>query len=367
MGKSKKSSSSGMTRRTFMAGAAVAAANTALLGFYRPAQAAEPLKVGVYGGYFKDSFDKHIFPDFTAETGIAVESVAEPTGEAWLVQLDQAAKAGVAPADVSMMAQVPRLRGQSTKLWAPLDMAKMPNSKYLLKQHMNAYDDGTVHGIGAVSWYITLVTNTDVYPEAPASWKVMWEPAQKDRLGLLALASNSFLLDVTATCFLGGAEILDTEEGIMAALNKLAELKPNVKLWYRDEGQFQNALQTGEIPMGQYYHDVAGLAAADGYPVRTTFPAEGGIMDSGSWVVTKASKRMDDALVFIDYMCRPEVQAKVARKVGTAPTVERSSMDLSDDEFAAVSSAIPPILPRYDMYMKRGDWLDEKWTEMITG
>ena len=73
----------------------------------QPALAAEKtLKVGVYGGYFKDSFDKHIFPDFTKETGIKVESVAEPTGEAWLVQLEQAAKAGVAPADVSMMAQV---------------------------------------------------------------------------------------------------------------------------------------------------------------------------------------------------------------------------------------------------------------------
>ncbi|MCU0590199.1 MAG: hypothetical protein MUC57_01840, partial [Desulfobacterales bacterium] len=89
----------------------------------QPALAAEKsLKVGVYGGYFKDSFDKHIFPDFTKETGIKVESVAEPTGEAWLVQLEQAAKAGVAPADVNMMAQVAMLKGQKTKLWAPLDL-----------------------------------------------------------------------------------------------------------------------------------------------------------------------------------------------------------------------------------------------------
>ena len=70
------------------------------------------LKVGVYGGYFKDSFDKHIFPEFTKATGIAIESVAEPTGEAWLVQLEQAAKAGQAPADVSMMSQMAMLKGQ---------------------------------------------------------------------------------------------------------------------------------------------------------------------------------------------------------------------------------------------------------------
>ena len=59
----------------------------AVLGFGVPSVQAEGvLKVGVYGGYFKDSFDKHILPDFTKDTGIKVESVAEPTGEAWLVQ-----------------------------------------------------------------------------------------------------------------------------------------------------------------------------------------------------------------------------------------------------------------------------------------
>ena len=47
------------------------------------------IKIGVYGGYFKKSFDKNIFPDFTKATGIAIESVGEPTGEAWLVQFSR--------------------------------------------------------------------------------------------------------------------------------------------------------------------------------------------------------------------------------------------------------------------------------------
>ena len=54
--------------------------------------------------------------------------------------------------------------------------------------------------------------------------------------------------------------------------------------------------------------------------------------------------------MFIDYMSQPEIQAKLARKVGTAPTVDRASTDLSDAEFNAVSSTIAPILPRYDLY-----------------
>ena len=40
--------------------------------------------------------------------------------------------------------------------------------------------------------------------------------------------SNSFLLEITARTWFGGDEILDTEEGILEVLDKLAEVKPNI-------------------------------------------------------------------------------------------------------------------------------------------
>ncbi|OQM77384.1 ABC transporter substrate-binding protein [Manganibacter manganicus] len=347
-------------------GAGVAAAGMLAMPSVLRAQD-KSLKVGVYGGYFKKSFDSHIFPDFTKETGIAVESVAEPTGEAWLVQLEQAAKAGQAPADVSMMSQVATLKGQAAGLWQTLDTSKFKNYGDLLPRFVNKADDGTVYGIGAVAWYITLVTNTDVYKEAPTSWAAFWDKANADKLGLLALVSNSFLLEVTAKTFMAGTNALDTEEGLDKAFTKLAEVKPNVRLWYRDEAQFEQALKSGEIPMGQYYHDVTGLAIADGFPVRSTFPKEGGIQDSGSWVITRPSKKTEEAHVFIDYMSQPKIQGLMSRKVGTAPTLKRSVLDLTDEEFAAVSSEIEPIIPRYDLYVSKSDWLNQKWTEMIVG
>ena len=195
----------------------------------------------------------------------------------------------------------------------------------------------------------------------------MWDPANADKLGLLALVSNSFLLEVTAKTYLGGTNALDTEEGINKAFEKLAEVKPNVRLWYRDEAQFEQALKSGEIPMGQYYHDVTGLAAADGHPVRSTFPKEGGIQDSGCWALSRASEKVEEAHVFIDYMSQPEIQSTLSRKVGTAPTLKRNLLDLTDEEFASVSSDIDPIIPRYDLYQSKSDWLNQKWTELIVG
>ncbi|YBV95853.1 ABC transporter substrate-binding protein [Phyllobacteriaceae bacterium JZ32] len=354
-----------VSRRTVLGAGVAGAAMLAIPSVLRAQD--KSLKIGVYGGYFKDSFDKNIFPDFTKATGIAVESVAEPTGEAWLVQLEQAARAGQAPADVSMMSQVAMLKGQATELWTPLDQGKIPNAPNLLDRFVNKYPDGRIAGIGAVAWYITLVTNTDVYKEAPDSWAAFWDKANEDKLGLLALVSNSFLLEVTAKTFFGGTDMLSTEEGLLKAFDKLAEVKPNVRLWYRDEAQFEQALKSGEIPMGQYYHDVTGLAAADGNPVRSTFPKEGGIQDSGCWALSRASKKSEEAHIFINYMCQPAIQATLSRKVGTAPTVKRDLLDLTDKEFAAVSSDIEPIIPRYDLYQSKSDWLNQKWTELIVG
>jgi putative spermidine/putrescine transport system substrate-binding protein len=353
-----------MRRSRFVTPLALALGALLLVGQLAFAQD-RSLRVGVYGGYFQEAFDEHVFPVFEEETGIAVESVAQPTGEAWLVQLEAAARAGQAPADVAMMAQVPLRRGVTSGLWAPLDEEALANLEYVRPQLLLRNDDDELVAVGAVSWYITLVTNTDVYPEEPTSWAEMWSD-HPNRIGLLALATNSFLLEITAETFFGGTEILDTEEGIEQVVDRLAEVQPNVQLWYRDEGQFQQALQAGEIPMGQYYHDVTGLAAADGFPVRSTFPQEGGVLDSGSWAVSRASDKMDEALEFIDWFSQPRIQDLVARMVGTAPTVEREHLTLSDEEFDAVSSEIPPIIPRYDMYLERGDWIDQLWIERVT-
>lgn len=354
-----------VSRRTVLAVGAAGVAALAAPGWLRAQE--RSLKVGVYGGYFKDSFDANVFPRFTQETGIAVESIAEPTGEAWLVQLQQAARANRAPADVSMMARTPMLKGVEAELWMPMDETALPHIDDVLDRFVVRYADGRLAGIGAVAWYVTLVTNTNAYPQAPDSWRALWDPANEDRLGLLALVSNSFLLEVTAKTWFGSTDVLSSPEGLRKTFAKLAELKSNVRLWYRDEAQFEQALKSGEIPMGQYYHDVTGLAAADGQPVRSTFPQEGGIQDSGVWAVSKASERPEEAYEFIDWMCRPEIQSLLARKVGTAPVVERSLLDLSDEEFAAVSSDIEPIVPRYDLYGAMSDDLNARWSELIVG
>nr|WP_309504098.1 PotD/PotF family extracellular solute-binding protein [uncultured Roseovarius sp.] len=354
------------TRRRFMGtAAATGVATLAAPSILRAA--GEPIKIGTYGGFFESSFKEFIFPEFTKATGIEVNSVAVPTGETWLVQIKNAARAKTAPADVSLMAGIPRNNGARQKLFQTLDESKLPNLKNMPDRFQDRYEDGGLYGVGGVSWYITLCTNSDEIPVAPESWAALWDSQYEGKIGLLGLATNSFLLEVTATTFFGGTDILDTKEGIQKVFDKLSEVVPNVRLWYKDEGSFQQQLQDGEIPMGQYYHDVAGLAAAEGFPVVSTFPKEGGILDSGYWIVPEYANAVDEVHEFINFMSTPETQALLSRNVGTAPVINTDLMDLSEAELAAVASPLEPIIPRYDIYQEHAAWISDTWNKMIAG
>lgn len=355
-----------LSRRRFM-GTAAATGAVALAAPSLVHAAGGPIKVGTYGGFFEDSFKQFIFPEFTAATGIEVDSIAVPTGETWLVQIRNAARAKTAPADVSLMAGTPRSEGAQQKLFKTLDASKIPNLSNMSDTFQDRYDDGSLFAVGAVSWYITLCTNSDEIADTPDSWAALWDAKYKDQIGVLGLASNSYLLEVTAATHFGGTDILNTKDGIQQVFDKLSEIVPNVRLWYKDEGAFQQALQTGEIPMGQYYHDVAGLAAAEGFPVVSTFPKEGGILDSGYWIVPEHAEPVDEIHEFINFISAPETQALLSRNVGTAPVIDPSLTDLTADELAAVSSPDAPIVPRYDIYSEHADWISDTWNKMIAG
>ncbi|MCF2904990.1 extracellular solute-binding protein [Octadecabacter sp. CECT 8868] len=325
---------------------------------------AEELTISAWGGFFEETLAAEIYPGFTAETGIEVRSIAQPEDSTWMTQLMAANRAGQAPADLSLVVDEVLYRGNEVGLWAELDPANMAGTEALIDGYVKLNDAGNAYAVGALAFYTTFVTNTDYAADAPASWAELWEPQWDGKLGIVT-TPNSGLIEVTAKTFFGGYEIMETREGLEEVIAKIAELKPQVSLWYRDEGQFQQSLESGELNAGLYYHDVTMLSIWDGLPVASTFPTEGGIVSDAYWVVPAASENIASAEQFLDYMSRPEVQAQMALTMGVAPIVPRDSLDLSDEDFAAVSSDIEPIRVQTHIHLREGDWLETKYQEMI--
>ena len=286
------------------------------------------------------------------------------------MQLEQAARAEQAPADVSMMSQVPLLKGQATELWAPLDLAKMPNSTNLLprvRQQVSRRAGRRRRG-GDLVHHAGHQHRASIR-EAPTSWAALWDPANKDKLGLLALVVELVpARDHRQDLLRRHRQLLDTDEGILKVMDKLAELKPNVRLWYRDEAQFEQALKSGEIPMGQYYHDVTGLAASRGPPGALDLPQGGrGQRQRLLGGIARLAEARRGACLHRLHVPAGDPGAAVAQGRHVADGQARGRSTSPTEEFAAVSSDIPPIIPRYDLYTAKADWLNQKWTELIVG
>ncbi len=358
------------TRRSFIKGVTLTGAAAAVGPWIisRPAEAAEPLKVAVYGGVFKDVLDKVLFAPFRKETGIAVESRPEPTGSVMFVQLSNAVPAGQAPVDVAMIKVTETIKGVRTGLWLPYDESAMDNLKNVETPFFERHD-GKLYAVAALAWYINLVYNKQYIKDHPSSWKAFWDPKYKGDLALLALPGNSYLLDITAKLYFGGNDVLKTKEGVLKVLNKLAEVKQNVALWFKDEATFESALQSGNIPMGQLYNDVTQVMRDKGAPVESVFPDEGPVVDRGNWVIIKTTKKAKEAMAFINYACRPKVQEKISENLYTIPSVHQDLVHLPEKLSKRVLGPGPDkaIIPYYPLYLDRADWLQDQWDKTLVG
>jgi putative spermidine/putrescine transport system substrate-binding protein len=268
---------------------------------------------------------------------------------------------------VSMLSGVGIQRAINGEIYAPIDLALVPNADVLAEGFVRETADGQVAGIGAVSWYITIVSNTERVAESPDTWEAFWDPQWENELALLKNVGNSFLLEITAATYFGGYDPLASQDGILEVMNKLAEVKPNVKLWFRDEAQAQQAYNSGEVSLGQFYHDITTYAASQGEPLRSVFPTEGAILDSGFWHISANSENVGACHAFIDYMCQPSIQAELARTLGTSPVIAQENLDLTPEEYEAVGGPGPDaaLRPLYEIYDKWEDWLDQQWSTLI--
>lgn len=326
-----------------------------------------PLSVAVYGGVFKEVMDEHLFDPFREEVDFEVESKAAPTSEEALTQYDNAVAAGEAPVDVAIMANTGVLKGLNKELWHFWERDDFDNLQYITDNLVREAEGG-IAAIGALSWYINLVQNTEQIEEPVDSWTALWDSEYEEQLALLSYASNSFLLEVTAEVHFDGKEMLNSRDGIRQCLEKLEGVKPQAGMWYENEAEFQSRLRNGEVPAGMLYNDVTLVMKDKGAPVQTNFVEEGSILDSGLWVTLDSSPLKEEARQFIDYASNPDVQDTIAQNLYTSPTIKREHSSLDAETYEKIAGPGPSeaITPKYELYVEEADWVNEKWNEFIT-
>jgi putrescine transport system substrate-binding protein len=286
---------------------------------------AQSKEVHIYN--WSDYIDPTILEDFTKETGIKVVYDVFDSNEI----LETKLLAGKTGYDVVVPTATFLNRQIKAKVFAPLDKSKLPNLKNMwpqISERVAAYDPDNSYSINYM-WGTTGIGYDaakikERMADAPTdSWRLAFDPDAVKNFkdcGVMFLDSPEDLLPSVMVYL--GLKPEWTTDNIQKAADHLAKLKPFVRKFHSSE--YINALANGDICLAVGYSGDMLQArdraeeAAKGVEVSYVIPKEGAQLWFDQMAIPADSKNKENALIFLDYMMRPEVIAKASDFVNYA-------------------------------------------------
>lgn len=246
-----------------------------------------------------------ILRDFEREYGVKINYDMYSSNEELLAKL-QAGGLGqydlIVPTDYMVEVMIRQ------NLLEPLDHSKLPNLKYLAEEHRNpSYDPGNRYSVPYLWLTIGIAYNKKYVQPEPTSWADLWRPEYAGRIVLL---DDSRLVPGMALQLLGYS-MNDTDPGhLEQAKQKLLELAPRVKAY--DSDSPKSLLIPEEVWIGMVWSGEAVLASKENPDIAYVLPKEGGSIATDNLAIPKNAPHPGWAHVFINYLYRPEVAARLA-------------------------------------------------------
>jgi len=329
--------------------------------------ATSSLTVSSFGGAFKETLEAELYEPFEEETGISIQSQAQGGTAEIIPRIRSAVENGNAPVDILTVPVPGVLRGLNSELWMTHDAGDFENLEYISDDLMQYDSEDNLVGIGSQAWLINLVHNTEETDNGPTSWTSLWDSAYEDQMAMMTPAVTGYMPDIAAAVHFDGIDSLQSESDIRAVFEKLAEVTPQAQMWYTNEANFQSSLESAETPMGMLYNDITLVLQDQDAPVESTFVDEGSVLGSGRWVSPKTSDKREAITQFIDYASQLAVQDRVSRNLYTVPTIEEQYSELDDETYQRIAGPglDSAIVPNFEMYVERQEFVNQLWNELI--
>lgn len=241
----------------------------------------------------------------------------------------------------------------------PLDYEKLANANFLEPRFLQsleaAGDQGNRHAVPYL-WGATLIGYDakrldDVFPEGiPNTWDIIFKPEhlkQVANCGVGIIDAPEEILPI-ALYYLGFDPNTKSRREYRAAQQLIQAIKPSIK--YFDSQRYGVDLADGSICLGVGWSggfvQAQQIARAAGHPsnIVMTVPEEGAPFWSDVMVVANKSANPDQAHMFINYIMRPEVIARISQQLGypaphKAHGVNQGSSDEQDSRQMLMRSA----------------------------
>ena len=175
--------------------------------------------------------------------------------------------------------------------------------------------------IGFINFTKVIAYRKDAYGDnGPSNWAEFWDlenfPGNRGMHGKVNYNLEAALMadgvaqdDVYA--------VLATDDGKARAWAKLAEIAPEVTVWYRGGSQSAQLLRDGEVDVIHMGHNRVESVIESGIDVAYAF--DGGTMDVDCLLVPKGAPNVENAMRLINELLSAESQARLAVTMPLGP------------------------------------------------
>ncbi len=225
----------------------------------------------------------------------------------------------------------------SAGLAAPLDLSKLPDYRNLspsLTSLTLVKANGNVYGVPFQWGPNPLLYDTTLFPMAPNSWNVLWEPKLRGKVSLWDDLSTIYM-----TAQVLGFDKPDpraiynlTDDQLAQVKTKLLVLKPNVRKFWSTGGELTNLFESHEVQIAMGWPLMTNQLRQRHFPIGETIPKE----NTTGWIdhlmITAASGQKDLAQQFLAYAIQARTQQKVIAITGYLPANPAVAQYLSPAE-----------------------------------
>jgi putative spermidine/putrescine transport system substrate-binding protein len=264
---------------------------------------ARDLTVVSWGGAYQDAQKAVYFEPFMKETGI---HMLDESWDGGIGVLRAKVEGGASTWDVVQVESEELALGCEEGLFEVLDFAKIGGKDAYMKEAVNEC------GVGAIVYNFVLGYDKDKLSDAPTGWADFFDAKKypgkralrsgpKTTLEIALIADGVKPSDVY--------KVLATEEGVDRAFKKLDTIKSDLVFW-KAGAQPPQLLASGEVVMTSVYNGRIDAANHnDGRHFGIVW--DGSLFTIDSWVILAGSENLTDAYKFLDYVGKPEVEARL--------------------------------------------------------
>lgn len=307
-----------------------------------------------------DYIDPSVIKDFEKEYNIKVNYNTFATNEDMYVKL----KSGGGNYDIVFPSDYMIERMIREDMLHKLKKDNIPNLKYIDERFIDLpFDPNGEYSVPYMWGTVGIIFNKKIVKEKVDSWDILWDEVYKDNIIMLNSQRDTIAVALKRLGYsMNSRSIVELEE----AKEELIKQKPLVYTYVIDE--VKDLMVAEEAAIGVVWSGDATAAIRENPNLDYVIPKEGSNIWFDNIVIPKTSKNKEEAELFINFLCRPDMAIRNTDYIGYS-TANKEAIKNLPEEIRNSKVAYPrnDEIERCEIFKDPLDFItkyDSIWTEI---